>query len=191
MALNIDRLRNAESISAIVLYCHSTHLHASPCRHSGNFRGLRFWNQFATLQSEFWHECFLLASNFLTKHSLKFSSLYFVGPTKSCQISHQLSRKITQRKKNHRRASAVKRRRPTRKTTHPNKTVCTNSLRKLFLPVFCLFKGEREGSLYKLALNCLCKLCFYLGGWVFWVGLPFMMQECRESKKDEEATRTF
>ena len=56
------------------------------------------------------------------------------------------------------------------------KSLCTNSLRKLFLLVFCLFKGEtkkKKDSLYKLFRNCLRKLCFYLGAWFFGVGLPF------------------
>ena len=54
------------------------------------------------------------------------------------------------------------------------KTVCTNSLRKLFGAVFCLSCRERGDSLYKLFRNCLRKLCFYLGRCFYWAGwLPF------------------
>ena len=60
------------------------------------------------------------------------------------------------------------------KTTHRNKTVCTNnSLRKLFLPVLAVyFKGKRGDSLHKLSQNCFRKLCFHLGGWLCWGGSP-------------------
>ena len=64
-----------------------------------------------------------------------------------------------------------------KKTTHPNK----NNLCKQFaqtLLLFCLFYREQGDSLYKLFRNCLGKLCFYLGGWFFGVGLPFMKNGC-------------
>ena len=51
---------------------------------------------------------------------------------------------------------------PPQKPLTQTKTVCTNSLRKLFLPVSAYLKGKRGDSLYKLSRNCLRKLCFYL-----------------------------
>ena len=58
---------------------------------------------------------------------------------------------------------------PPKDNTHPNKkTVCTNSLRKLFPPAFCLFKEKRADNLYKLLWNC--KLCFWFGWVFFWGG---------------------
>ena len=66
---------------------------------------------------------------------------------------------------------------PPPKTTHPNKNSCTNSLRKLSLPVFCLFSRNKGGT---ICTNCsgndLHKLCFYFGG-CFFGGSP-LHEEC-------------
>ena len=64
-------------------------------------------------------------------------------------------------------------RRPTQKTTHPNKNSLHKQFAQTLLSVFCLFKREKGGSLHKLSRNCLCKL-FWFGWVIFWVGrLPF------------------
>ena len=64
-------------------------------------------------------------------------------------------------------------RRPTQKTTRPNKTVCANSLRKFFLRVSTCYKGKR-GS---IGINCsdiVSANCVFIWVGCFWVGLPFL-----------------
>ena len=67
---------------------------------------------------------------------------------------------------------------PPKKPPTQIKTVCTNSLRKLFCLFSAYFLRER-GTVCThcpeiVCANCLCKL--FLFGWVvFWVGLPFMI----------------
>ena len=57
---------------------------------------------------------------------------------------------------------------PPKKPPTQIKTVCTDSLRKLFCLFSAYFKGEKGDSLHKLSRNCLRKL--FLFGWVVFLG---------------------
>ena len=68
----------------------------------------------------------------------------------------------------------MKGRRPTQKTTHPNKNSLHKQFAQTLFSVFCLFKREKGGqfaqTVPKLFAQTVCANCFYLGGWVFgWV----------------------
>ena len=66
---------------------------------------------------------------------------------------------------------------PPKKPPTQTKTVCTNSLRKLFCLFSAHFKGKRGTVCTNcpeiVCANCLCKL-FLFGRVFFGVGLPFM-----------------
>ena len=57
---------------------------------------------------------------------------------------------------------------PPKKPPTQIKTVCTNSLRKLFCLFSAYFKGKKGDSLYKLSQNCLRKL--FVQTVFIWVG---------------------
>ena len=66
-------------------------------------------------------------------------------------------------------------RRPTQKPPTQKRVCCTNSLRKLFLPVFfASYKKEKGGEFAQIVPKWFAQTVFYLGFFFFWVGLPFM-----------------
>ena len=77
---------------------------------------------------------------------------------------------------------------PPKKPPTQIKTVCTNSVRKLFCLFSAYFKGKRGAICINcpeiVCANCLCKL--FLFGWaVFGVGLPFMINGGLKSGGDK------
>ena len=84
----------------------------------------------ARLQSEFWHEHFLGATNFVTKNAPKFTlnflSLYFVGPKKSPPKKQKEMFPSGNLKKNYRRASADAQGQTKKKSTKSKENRKTN-----------------------------------------------------------------
>ena len=79
---------------------------------------------------------------------------------------------------------SFKGRRPTQKTTHPNKNSLHKQFAQTLLSVFCLFLKGKGGQFVqtvpKLFAQTVCANCFYLGGWFLggsslhesWLSMP-------------------
>ena len=78
---------------------------------------------------------------------------------------------------------------PSKKPPNQIQRVCTNSLRKLFLAVFCLFCRKKGGTGCANCSAIACTMCFYLGGFFFFgVGLPCMTNERKRAQMSANAS---